>query len=540
MSSEHRSSSAVRNLRSLFENKQSDSPDPDHRGRSPSALSAATGETEGGGLRRTSRVRASFVSVEPTSNMVTVQPSESNVGQGEGVGEAVGRIDLKKAVSEEPTGSEEAVGGLPGTSNVEPAARQLAQPAEDKEPENPDKPMTAAEEEPISMKPADPASAEAVSGGQALPPVAEDLRKSKSHKANAEKETEKKPAANGTTKPAAISTKAASRAGPAIKSPASVKSPSSATSASKPSISEPSTSQPAKAPLKKPSRSSLTAPTAASMARSGHADKPASAATSKAKPRETTKPVSLPSHLIAPTASSRAKHEPEAQSKPATSNARASTTTKPKTSTTAAASKPGRASLAPDHRPGSRTSQTSHPRRSVAPTDGSFLERMMKPTTASASKTQEKTEMKSPPRQKAAAPSKPKVNGAATKKDAPKSKVDGKGTNEGSSTAAPMPSEVPVEEPKEDPPAATATDSEPASEPQAAAEEIKDIIPEPSTETLATEPELTVADNAVPFAEDSKSTEPLATGNETPQAAGETASGLEATPAGLGSEDTIR
>ena len=62
----------------------------------------------------------------------------------------------------------------------------------DLEAENPDKPVTGAEEEPADMKPAEPTSEQAVSGGEALPSVAEDLRKPAASKAKA-----------ATTKPAA-------------------------------------------------------------------------------------------------------------------------------------------------------------------------------------------------------------------------------------------------------------------------------------------------------------------------------------------------
>lgn len=102
----------------------------------------------------------------------------------------------------------------------------------------------------------------------------------------------------------------------------------------------------------------------------------------------------------------------------------------------------------------------------------------MKPTTSSASKTHEKVESKSPPRAKAAAP-KPKVNGVALKST---KKPSGSSKAEPSALAAATGGEV------EDP-----TDVEP-------------------------------------------------TGNETPlsHANGTADEVLEATPAGLGGEETIR
>ncbi|KAF2192625.1 hypothetical protein K469DRAFT_717195 [Zopfia rhizophila CBS 207.26] len=59
--SEHRASSGVRNLRAMFENQGAPS-SPEPRGRSPAGIAANTDNN-----RPTSKVRASFVSVEPSS-----------------------------------------------------------------------------------------------------------------------------------------------------------------------------------------------------------------------------------------------------------------------------------------------------------------------------------------------------------------------------------------------------------------------------------------------------------------------------------------
>lgn len=261
--------------------------------------------------------------------------------------------------------------------NIAPAATQPAVPTEDKPAENPDKHLTGAEEEPADMKPADPVIESAVSGGEALPPVAEDLRKN----------------AAG-SKPSSISTKAP-KASSSVKSPvAQAKSPLSPKAPSQ------------KLPTKKPSRTSLTAPTAASVARAAIAnDKGASSTANapKAKPRDVTKPQDISSRLTAPTAASRARLE---------SNTTGNVNTKPTTSTTTSRPKPTtsarptpRTSLA--GRPESRGSQAAS--KKTGPVDGSFLERMTRPTAASANKTHERTEVKSPPRKQV--PMRPKPNG---------------------------------------------------------------------------------------------------------------------------------
>ncbi|KAI7009272.1 hypothetical protein KC362_g17305, partial [Hortaea werneckii] len=215
--STERSSSAVRNLRSIFENKGSDN-SPDGRGRSTSGLSSEASNSS----RPTSRIRANFVSVEPPK-MSALAPEEG-VGKGSAEGKRESTADirrgsftantdeealtLKKTISEEAhrreeeskiaqpipeaavefsgqTSAQTSGAGTPQMQAhhdtkvepvaVDPSPEQETKGKEDKEPANPDKPTTAAEEEPVEMRPAEPANEEAVSGGQALPPVTEDL-----------------------------------------------------------------------------------------------------------------------------------------------------------------------------------------------------------------------------------------------------------------------------------------------------------------------------------------------------------------------------
>lgn len=328
MSSE-RSSSAVRNLRSLFENKASEN-SSDTRGRSPGLLGNRENTSPSPLPPRTSRIRASFVAVEPRLTMATAaedsahprEVSETTASElrresSKGLRRAsfsdnkdgVATGALRETISTEQARRDEdsTVGETIPESAIESAAptplievdRQLGASKVDKPAGNPDKPVTGAEEEPATIKPADPASEDAVSGGKALAPGAEDLRKPEVKKAT---KAPARQAANG--KPSGITTKDIPKSSSnSLKSPASQpKTPLSPTGTS-PKLTA--------SGAKKTSRASLTAPTAASVARAAAADKAAAAAklpAPKAKPREVTKPVDV-SRLTAPTAASRAKHE---------------------------------------------------------------------------------------------------------------------------------------------------------------------------------------------------------------------------------------
>lgn len=487
---EQRSSSAVRNLRSLFENKaNADNNETDSRGRSPSSRLSVS-DSNG---RPLSKIRSSFINVQhPIMSAESAVPnhvvaSTKRASAFENRTESFSTMDLdkdtvsalKKEVADEQVrrqshpdifaaelADEGAMESTTNTPAVEPredqamgvidhAAQKLTAmdlPAPDEEPEeeerqteatpaseknglieneppaNPDKPTTGAEEKEGSMKPAMAINEDAVSGGQGLPPVAEDLRPQ--NKA-AEKTPPKKAAQPTATpkpvadikstpqkrpvmsprnshRPDAIATGSPSKAAESnLKSPiserkssSSSKSPLSPTSASKPGM------------ARKTSRSSLTAPTAASSGRERRASSTVKSAAPAAK-REPTKPANLPSHLTAPTAASRARQEAESN-KPAAGRPAPAARVVPKQQISS--SKPtARASTAT--RPESRSAQQGAQRKSnttVAPSE-SFLERMMRPTAASASKTHDKpTETKAlPQRTKSAAKpaSAPKTNG---------------------------------------------------------------------------------------------------------------------------------
>ncbi|RMY12193.1 hypothetical protein D0866_14245 [Hortaea werneckii] len=646
--STERSSSAVRNLRSIFENKGSDN-SPNARGRSTSGLSNEASNSS----RPTSRIRANFVSVEPPK-MSALAPEEG-VGKGSAEGKRESTADirrgsftantdeealaLKETVSEEahrreeeskiaqpiPEAAVESSGQTSAQTSgagtpqmqathdtkvqpvaVDPSPEQEAKVKEDKEPANPDKPTTAAEEEPVEMRPAEPANEEAVSGGQALPPVTEDLRHSEvqdsapaaAAPAAVETPEQKAPEAESTateavateapateapstesvltgplaTEPpvneapatAQLDKAAQSAKKPEPKETASAKAPSTAAEASpkptqsaptarsstggskspaatKKQASAPSEAPKQKQPVKKASRTSLTAPTASSMSKSHSTDrtsstssKPSTAAKPETSKPKTTKPIDLPSRLTAPTASSRAKHEPESAQAPAprpsavSSKPSAAPKPKPKpTSTTSSARPTPRSSLAPSQRPESRTSATSAPPKKPAPADGSFLERMMRPTAASANKfhdKHDKTEVKSPPRpSKTTAPPKPKTNGQVKKPAA--------------ATGAPKPSSRPstAKSGSEKASSVLSADAPPAPEQTNGTHEVHPAAPEPqqvAKETQSQEPAAAAAaDKSLPIDNGAAAFPPSQ--DKQQQGAGTT---LEATPAAIGEE----
>ncbi|GIZ39286.1 hypothetical protein CKM354_000267400 [Cercospora kikuchii] len=436
--SSERSSSRIRDLRSLFENRASEPSSSPGRGRSPADLA---GDDE---PRPRSKIRASFIAVDapngqPSYTMATA-PDFSKIPNSD----AKAVIDANPALNREPTtGRRTSFSEKPNSDALQALKATVAQEGErrksqagtetvpetavetplvetgkqlgaskparsvspkkgpsplqqvqssspaskrDKEAENPDKPVTGAEEEPADMKPADPTSAGAVSGGKALSPSAEDLRKTTSKTAT--KPNSAKPA----SKPTATST-ASKPPRPSM----SAKSPQPTTASTR-TVTSP------KPVTKKASRTSLAAPTAASSAKTAPTDKtakPASAAV-KAKPREPTKPVEVSSRLTAPTAASRARVEGPAAA--TTASKPAATTTRSKPSSSA------RPSLG---RPESRNSQTGT-KKASAPVDGSFLERMTRPTAAFANRTAKEVEAKaSAVKQKL--PSRPKTNGQTKK-----------------------------------------------------------------------------------------------------------------------------
>lgn len=444
----------------------------------------------------------------------------------------------------------------------EPVKEQEATPAPVQETpaENPDKATTGAQEE-VSLKPADPTDASAVSGGKALPSPAEELKPTETEPSKTEPATPAAPTesavktpkpapsaskTNGTPaikgkldpkKPAAISTtKASSSKSTPVKSPLPKTAPKTPTNA-RPSVSapapkaatpvsksaaavkpalKPAAKEPAKAAAPKPKtshtslrQSTATAPTAAAKTKTVATENKKPVATKpkyvflepscaeattyksrdptsppafkKPKPKSPTRPVGLPSRLTAPTAASAAKLQGEEAAK---------VTRKPSTATRPApkpaAARPSRPSVAPsaaaNKRPESRTS-------TVGGAKPGFLERMSRPTAASASKVHEKPT--SPPRKAPAKTSvlqkgKKKVEEAAAKA---KEAVTSNGhTDEQEKTQAANGTEAHQEAP-ETSAAAEPTEAvlEPIDEPTQSTEPVKAETPVPESESSALE-----------------------------------------------------
>lgn len=338
------------------------------------------------------------------------------------------------------------------TDNIEEKLGALS--LADAPPDNPDKVVTGAQEE-ASLKPADPKDETTVSGGEGLPPPVEVLPSTNAEATpkatQAVQNTSSKAKANGAssavtpsgtktsvTKPPAISTAKASAAKPSSsrsplpKSPGFAKLPKTPTTPrAAPSMSSAkaatpakeqskgtTTKEPTKAPVAKTSRSSLRASTtstttsAAAKAKVPVAEnkKPASRSSTaapapkgntntspggfkKPRPKSPTRPVRLPSHLVAPTASSAAKHGDDGTQKLARKTSTISRPIPPKPIPAVARKPAPRASLAPSTAPAKRPESRTSTRGA---TDESFLARMMRPTASSASKTHDKPA--SPPR----------------------------------------------------------------------------------------------------------------------------------------------
>ena len=591
MTEQPRSNSAVRNLRSLFENKaNADNDDLNNpRGRSPSSR---LGVSDSNG-RPLSKIRSSFIDVQhpimdsPIPNHAVASTKRASAFEVRTESFSTNNLDkdtvsaLKKEVADEQVrrqsnpdlyaaelADEGAMESTVNTPAVEPredqamgvidhaaarlTAMELPTPTEEPEeeekqteakpngqqnganenepPANPDKPITGAEEEKGSLKPAEAVNEDAVSGGQGLPPVAEDLRSQ--NKAVERTPPKKEQATTATPKavsdvksspskrpgmsprnshrPDPVATGSPSKAAEkSLKSPISERksssstgrSPLSPTSASKPSV------------ARKTSRSSLTAPTAASANRERRTSSIVKSAAPAPK-RETTKPVNIPSHLTAPTAASRARQEAESNKAAAgRSSVPARTVPKQQIST----SKP--AARAPTTtRPESRTSQPAAKKSTTtaAPSE-SFLERMMRPTAASASKTHDK------PSETKALPQRTKSTKSAS---APKTNGTAKPAAKAGSASKPLnPTKATEEKSVEQPAQAVAEVEKPVEqEPEAATYTEKKI--EESAPVNGQAEKTEISDVPIPATENGSATPQHATNNSEPATAA-----LESTPA---------
>ena len=498
------SPSGVASLRARFE-KKDEASSPPSRGRSPAASLSVTGDIS----RPISKVRTSFVAVEPSGQMGDLDASEE-VGSkgyalnGDGAGEfatngavqkpKINGIELtpQKSIMKEENAPEKSIGkeeAAPEQTMPESPPRKQdstppniseiassAPPAVD-----PDQAKATAIDNTPSIPSSDPNEAAAVSDGAAqegkAPPLGSILKGSPFEQDEKKGEELKAvepgatiepapsleqqangpstPITNGkpkealtqkagvksksktTSRPSAIGNNLAARpvsstTQPSVEKPqrsttSAPTTPKSTTTPSKQSFSKTTISRPAasqepkqedlkdarKTTTERLSRLSLAskAPAAVSKLTAKPRVKPGPTSPSsftKPRPKSPTRPVRLPGSATAPTAASAAKIDAvsAATAKPRDRIPSNPTSLRPKSARTslAAGSKP--AEKAKDKPKSSRLSTVS----SKAP-EGSFLDRMMRPTQSSSQKTHEKVEVKTPPK---------KTNGVK-----PKRKSDG-------------------------------------------------------------------------------------------------------------------
>jgi len=335
----------------------------------------------------------------------------------------------ESAIETPPIDSEKRSGYLNGSSG-----RGKAIPAESKPSANPDK-KTSVEDRHAKLLPGDTTSSAAVSGGAALRNsggFGENLNGNTSEKLNSTSPTKaaaKTAPAGQTARPGPISitpSLAAAKAVPKLtKSPSVLKTPTTpAKTPTTPGLSgKATTSKPAAPSSKKsqakPADMKATKSTASSSTTSKPAARPTTSSTiastsenkpphtspttgfHKPKPKSPTRPAKLPASMTAPTASSLSKVATAAA--PSRQSLAPSTKTVSRSRSHASLSqkqelhhKPSK--LESDRpvfgRPSTSTLKKQPSRQSLpkqpAPTDESFLARMMRPTTSSASKTTEK------------------------------------------------------------------------------------------------------------------------------------------------------
>ena len=396
--SQARSSSGVRDLRSMFEKKNEPTNDSSSdRGRSPGDASQSRSPSA-------RKIRSSFVNVDPSGQMDGIgERRESFSGNDQNLQEAKSSVidELKKRQ------------GSAGKPEVIPEQavkkNEMTLPERPKEVDNPDKPVSSLEDKAAALRPADPKSTAAVSGAEAV--------KSKPNSTTAK--ASKSNGADTKAKPPNLTT-ASRTSQPTGKVASTVNSPQSPSTSTKPRQSTASnTSRPArtseasstnspptKSKPRSPTRpvqlpSHLTQATASSAAKHDPDKKDNHKAHAKEGPRAATKPVNLPSRLTAGTASYNAKHEEKSDDQPKGPPKASSST---RTSMASAGTKP-RASLASSttsKRPSDirNREQPQAEKKTTAPPSEGFLARMMKPTTASANRfgdDHEKPEPKAPP-----------------------------------------------------------------------------------------------------------------------------------------------
>lgn len=138
------------------------------------------------------------------------------------------------------------------------------------------------------------------------------------------------------------------------------------------------------------------------------------------RPRSPTRPIKVSSHLTAPTAASAARQDTQPP-KPSVSVSKPAVANRPQVRAPAPTTKPAARPSATSTSSAPKKAESKPAATSKGPDDG-FLARMMRPTASSASKAQDKTEVKSPPkRTPSVIRSKASVKPRTTKVEKPKS-----------------------------------------------------------------------------------------------------------------------
>ena len=465
------SPSGVASLRAKFEQKD-ESTSPPSRGRSP----AASLSISGGASRPISKVRTSFVSVEPSGQMGDLDASEEPGHNKAPIPSSDGTVEAPvNGASEKPktngiqfTSQESAEKKESAIQAVETEDASKKDPALPNNSEilngaattaNPDKPMSTAEDNPVTMLPSDPKEVAAVSGeapqeGEASPlgsilkgsPFEQGEKKAEtSNDAKTEMATEPaqavdqqitipstpitndKPTEGSAQKvvsPSSTKTKPRSFIG-GKRPPAQLASSTTKRSANKPqtsTLSSPTTPNDTATPSKRlptdnnsplsgasielkkealggvkkstgEGSNQATAAPKASIAGSKRRPRPPESF-AKPRPKSPTRPVRLPGSATAPTAASAAKLD-------TAPNTTAKTKPRVSSNPTSQRQKPARTSLPVGSKPVEKAIDKSKPRLSTVSSkasEGSFLDRMMRPTQSSSQKTHDKVETKSPPK----------------------------------------------------------------------------------------------------------------------------------------------
>ncbi|KAI9794111.1 MAG: hypothetical protein M1835_006792 [Candelina submexicana] len=478
--SSNRSSSGIRNLRAMFENGNgTTSPEP--RGRSPAA------EGQGELSRPISKVRTSFVAVEKsgqmgpqlgdsdarsiaknadnsTDNSATNGATSTDTSSGGDAGHHNGNHTLK------PNGELAAEGARENMAEGEPravsstATAQKASTDDEKSrqtgtttvapttTQGPDQPAPSEATKEDSLKQDKPTD---ISPNDGSADVAKSPHKDKNPSSPSKLDNTKPASGRARTNRPSLNMEASRKSPPkpsaTMRSAKSPKTPTTPgiTKATTPSstskgvvTSKPS---PLPKPLSKPSvsspRQSAISPNtqnggnaANKSSRASIAAKPPSRTSpaNKPRPKSPTRPTRIPAAATAPTASSAAKTG-ASQSSAAQSSARASLTgirrQQSAANRTSAASnlrkESSRPSITPQNGPVHLKSRVSS--AGSKPSAEGFLARMMRPTASSASKTHEKTEVKSPPKRTSTLKSKRRSGGDIGETEKAK-QVNGHGT----------------------------------------------------------------------------------------------------------------